>query len=525
MINPQSFGWTVAARRPRRRLAGAAALVLAASSSRESCRAASPRPWIRRRRCRRSDDRSRPPRWLSPLPPWRRPPRRYRSRATTARIRTRRSSGGTGPATSRTTAAARTGSSSRFFACATCTSRTSPGPICAGSASLRGEDAPGPARHRRRRTDPARRLQRGLVRAGGKGRPGPPRPRSRGRALADADSRRRRRSSTARAASRARAPARTSTRTTSRSRACAASGTWTHGRPHPRPHGEPRGSITSGGPARCPEGAIGWDWFALQLSDGSELMLYRMRTATGGLAVLGRDLHSGLGRAAPDRLERRCSSSRSSWTSPRSKAVYPAVWSLAVASLGLDVTLTPLLADQELHTEQSTGVTYWEGACRVDGGRGRAPDRRPRVRRDDRLRRPGRAGVPEALDRHCAGPAAGSRLRLGRLGLDLHGQGERLGLFQVAVDVGEPDRAVSPFRRRRASPRASRPSRRRRGCRRRRRMAIATPTAAVAVPALSMLTTASGDRMALLAAGFAGGSEDDLMDLDLLDAQLNRLDR
>ena len=31
------------------------------------------------------------------------------------------------------------------------------------------------------------------------------------------------------------------------------------------------------------------------------------------------------------------------------------------------------MADQELATLQSTGVTYWEGACRVEGTRGGRP--------------------------------------------------------------------------------------------------------------------------------------------------------
>jgi predicted secreted hydrolase len=127
------------------------------------------------------------------------------------------------------------------------------------------------------------------------------------------------------------------------------------------------------GPGALPEGATGWDWFALQLSDGSELMLYRMRTATGASPFSAGTFIPATG--APLRIAWTdvALSTRTSWTSPRSKAVYPAVWSLAVASLGLDVTLTPLLADQELHTEASTGVTYWEGACRVDGRRGGRP--------------------------------------------------------------------------------------------------------------------------------------------------------
>jgi predicted secreted hydrolase len=58
-----------------------------------------------------------------------------------------------------------------------------------------------------------------------------------------------------------------------------------------------------------------------------------------------------------------------SWTSPRSGARYPAKWTIGMPSLGLTVSVTPVLPDQELVTERSTGVTYWEGACRVEGTR------------------------------------------------------------------------------------------------------------------------------------------------------------
>jgi hypothetical protein len=62
-----------------------------------------------------------------------------------------------------------------------------------------------------------------------------------------------------------------------------------------------------------------------------------------------------------------------SWRSLVTRAIYPAVWSLSVASIGLEVKITPLLSDQELSTTQSTGVTYWEGACRVEGTRSGRP--------------------------------------------------------------------------------------------------------------------------------------------------------
>jgi len=129
------------------------------------------------------------------------------------------------------------------------------------------------------------------------------------------------------------------------------------------------------GPGGLPSGVQGWDWFALQLSDGSELMLYRMRTASGASPFSAGTFVPAAGGGAPTpiswkdvRLE-----PRTRWTSPHSKATYPAVWSLGVASLSLELTITPLLADQELSTAESTGVTYWEGACKVEGSRAGRP--------------------------------------------------------------------------------------------------------------------------------------------------------
>lgn len=119
-----------------------------------------------------------------------------------------------------------------------------------------------------------------------------------------------------------------------------------------------------------PAGAAGWDWFALQLDDGSELMLYRMRKADGSATPFS----SGTfvpprGAAVPVAWREVRLTESSHWTSPRTRARYPAAWRVAVGSIGLDVAVEPLVADQELDTSASTGVTYWEGACAVRGTR------------------------------------------------------------------------------------------------------------------------------------------------------------
>jgi predicted secreted hydrolase len=125
------------------------------------------------------------------------------------------------------------------------------------------------------------------------------------------------------------------------------------------------------GPGALPEAAAGWDWFAVQLDDGSELMLYRIRTA-GGAAT---PFSSGVfvpARGSPRRLAWSDVRFRPTkqWRSPRSGATYPSGWEIDVPREALALRVEPLVADQELVTEQSTGVTYWEGACRVTGTAG-----------------------------------------------------------------------------------------------------------------------------------------------------------
>jgi predicted secreted hydrolase len=112
-------------------------------------------------------------------------------------------------------------------------------------------------------------------------------------------------------------------------------------------------------------GQEGWDWFALQLDDGSALMLYALRLRAGGS-----DPASGGTWLAPDGAVRTLDSSayrievRDHWTSPRGGR-YPSRWRVEVPSLGLELDVEPVLADQELDTQPR----YWEGAVDVRGTR------------------------------------------------------------------------------------------------------------------------------------------------------------
>jgi len=108
----------------------------------------------------------------------------------------------------------------------------------------------------------------------------------------------------------------------------------------------------------------GWDWFALQLNDGSELMYYRLwqadgsdNPATSGTWVLADGTRQTLSRVdvALSALDK--------WTSPTTGATYPSGWRLSVPSRGLDLTITPRMRDQEMRLS----TTYWEGAVSIEG--------------------------------------------------------------------------------------------------------------------------------------------------------------
>ena len=120
------------------------------------------------------------------------------------------------------------------------------------------------------------------------------------------------------------------------------------------------------GPGAIGKGTTGWDWFSVQLDDGRDLMLYLLRGADGSPTLhssgtlVDRD-----GRPAPLAPADFSVEVTGRWTSPRSKGIYPSRWVLRVPGAGLALEVVPLLADQELVTDRSTRVTYWEGACDV----------------------------------------------------------------------------------------------------------------------------------------------------------------
>ena len=125
------------------------------------------------------------------------------------------------------------------------------------------------------------------------------------------------------------------------------------------------------GSSQLRENQQGWDWFSIQLDNDSELMLYQIRRGDGTAdPASSGSLVTSDGEVIHLRRDDMRITAAGSWKSPHSGATYPMGWHVAVPKFGIDLTLQPLLRDQELVTRSSTRITYWEGAVDVSGRAG-----------------------------------------------------------------------------------------------------------------------------------------------------------
>jgi predicted secreted hydrolase len=109
---------------------------------------------------------------------------------------------------------------------------------------------------------------------------------------------------------------------------------------------------------------VGWDWFSVQLADGSELMLYNIRQKDGSASAFSNGTV-----IRPDGTTRQLKAGDfqiqviGSWKSPHSAGTYPAAWTVTIPSEDLTLQIKPLIPDQELNLS----IIYWEGAVQIIG--------------------------------------------------------------------------------------------------------------------------------------------------------------
>ena len=109
---------------------------------------------------------------------------------------------------------------------------------------------------------------------------------------------------------------------------------------------------------------IGWDWFSLQLDNGTELMLFNIRENDGDTSpfssgsFIERD-------GSKQHLEKTqfTVSVTDHWRSPETNIRYPAGWEISIPRQNMVLSVTPLMSNQE-HRHR---FMYWEGAVDVTG--------------------------------------------------------------------------------------------------------------------------------------------------------------
>ena len=120
-------------------------------------------------------------------------------------------------------------------------------------------------------------------------------------------------------------------------------------------------------------GAGGWDWFAINLDDGTDITVSVVRDEHAipllQYGTLVRPSGSVLDLQNSDQLG--VGANNGTWESSRTGVAYSVSWSILIGDL--DIELSPTVQNQELDTRATTGVVYWEGSQVVTGSRGSLP--------------------------------------------------------------------------------------------------------------------------------------------------------
>lgn len=106
----------------------------------------------------------------------------------------------------------------------------------------------------------------------------------------------------------------------------------------------------------------GWDWFAIQLDNNEELMLYRLRTKSGEISPFSSGTYVDAKGTA-----HHLTADQIALQPGRLWHKYPIDWQISVPSLGLQLTEQTTLDSQELSTPSSPSPSYWEGAVTYHG--------------------------------------------------------------------------------------------------------------------------------------------------------------
>ncbi|MDM0073908.1 lipocalin family protein [Variovorax sp. J2P1-59] len=145
-----------------------------------------------------------------------------------------------------------------------------------------------------------------------------------------------------------------------------------------RPRLPAQGSITVGGKSLEVSGdvwfdhqwgefdvlTLGWNWFALHLADGSDLMVYQLFDMDRRNVMTAGTLSNAKGAVSLKQGEVELVPG-GTWTSPKTGIPYVVDWTIRLPSRELHIK--PFVADSEFDSSGTSANVYWEGAVKVTG--------------------------------------------------------------------------------------------------------------------------------------------------------------
>lgn len=115
----------------------------------------------------------------------------------------------------------------------------------------------------------------------------------------------------------------------------------------------------------------GWDWFSIQLDDGSALMLYMLRNKDGSLEPNSSGTWiDASGKATYLPLDAIKLTRGRKWRSEFSGGEYTLGWQIELPAQKVSLSVDAAQDDQEVRAAKTSRVSYYEGAVRVSGSVG-----------------------------------------------------------------------------------------------------------------------------------------------------------
>lgn len=106
---------------------------------------------------------------------------------------------------------------------------------------------------------------------------------------------------------------------------------------------------------------VGWDWFALQMDDGRDIMFYQLRKANGKIDPYSHAVEVDSAGLTTEIPSEQLTLTVDRWWQSETSARYPVSGTIHRRDTGETIVYQPLIDDQELDLT----VRYWEGAIKL----------------------------------------------------------------------------------------------------------------------------------------------------------------